>query len=95
METIKKIDETTFKKTTPQSDLVETKTLDNLLQEKKVTESDIQGHTDEIFRLNIKLEKINADIVKVKSLGILTAVEVAPKEKEPQPVELPVEIIKP
>lgn len=71
METITKLSATEYQKSTPQVDLVVTKTLDNLLAEQV-------GLNYTITKQQAKLAEVTAEIVKVKGLGIKTFVEAYP-----------------
>lgn len=71
METITKISATEYQKSTPQVNLVVTKTLDNLLAEKISLDYTIT-------KQQAKLAEVTAEIVKVKALGIKTFVEAYP-----------------
>ena len=70
------LDETKYEKTTPQQDLIETKTLDDLLVQKESLEKGIANNNEAIIFQQAKLDEVLAEIETVKALGIKTQAEV-------------------
>lgn len=97
METIiEKVDEVTYSKVTPQPDKVENITLDALLSEKESLLAGIENNKSAIAFQTSKLSEVDAEIEKVKILGIKSSVEIKLEEQavlEDVKVE-PIQIIK-
>lgn len=90
MENIEKISSTEYIKTVPQPDLVETKTLDDLLAEQASLEVGIQNNKDAIVFQQAQLDSVLVEIKSVTDLGIKPIAEVVQEVVEPV-VEAPVD----
>lgn len=77
METIiQKVSDTEYEKVTPQEDKVEKISLDNLLSKKESLLQGIQNNKDAIIFQTAKLEEVDAEIIKVRNLGLKSSVEI-------------------